>query len=321
MLQQVQPLTTPLLRQIDGFSRWLSVALLILAIVTFALGTLWREQDPAQTFMMVVALTVAAIPEGLPAIMTVILALGVQRMARQNAIVRRLPAVETLGSVTVICSDKTGTLTRNEMTVRRLVCADRIIDVSGVGYAPAGGFHLAGAPLAIDQALLEIGRAALLCNDARLEEDAAGNWLLHGDPTEGALATLALKTGLAALETQAELPRSDAIPFESEHRFMATLHHDHSGHGLIYLKGAPERLLEMCSQQRAGDGDQPLDADFWRRQATDLAAHGLRLLAIASRPAAAEQRSLSFADVEQGFTLLAQKPSPRWPNAAAPASR
>ncbi|MDA7087235.1 HAD-IC family P-type ATPase [Pseudomonas sp. SA3-5] len=305
LLQQVQPLTTPLLRQIDGFSRWLSVALLILALVTFALGTLWHGQDPAQTFMMVVALTVAAIPEGLPAIMTVVLALGVQRMARQNAIVRRLPAVETLGSVTLICSDKTGTLTRNEMTVRRLVCADRVIDVSGVGYAPAGGFHLAGAPLQIDRALLDIGRAALLCNDARLEEDAAGIWQLHGAPTEGALATLALKTGLCAQETQAELPRSDTIPFESEHRFMATLHHDHSGHGLIYLKGAPERLLEMCSQQRTADADQPLDADFWRRQVTDLAAHGLRLLAIASRPADAEQRSLSFADVQQGFTLLA----------------
>src|SRR3990167_7612116 len=174
MLQQVQPLTTPLLRQIDGFSRWLSVALLALAIVTFALGTLWREQDPEQMFMMVVALTVAAIPEGLPAIMTVILALGVQRMARQNAIVRHLPAVETLGSVTGICTDKTGTLTRNEMTVQRLVCADRIIDVSGAGYAPAGGFHIAGGSLDIDQPLLEIGRAALLCNDARLEEDAAG---------------------------------------------------------------------------------------------------------------------------------------------------
>lgn len=305
MLQQVQTVATPLLRQIDGFSRWLTVALLVFAIGTFALGTLWRGQDPAEMFMMVVALTVAAIPEGLPAIMTVILALGVQRMARHNAIVRRLPAVETLGSVTVICSDKTGTLTRNEMTVQRLVSAQRIVDVSGVGYAPEGGFHLAGAPLATDQALLDIGRAALLCNDARLEEDAAGNWVLHGDPTEGALATLALKCGLAPLTLQAELPRSDAIPFESEHRFMATLHHDHSGHGVIYLKGAPERLLEICSKQRTGDGDQPLDPDFWRRQATDLAAHGLRLLAIASRPADAEQRSLSFADVEQGFTLLA----------------
>jgi len=305
MLQLVESISTPLLRQISGFSRWLSAALLVLAIATFTLSTLWHGQDPAEMFMMVVALTVAAIPEGLPAIITVILALGVQRMARQKAIVRRLPAVETLGSVTVICSDKTGTLTRNEMTVQRLVSADRSIDVSGVGYAPTGSFHLNGAPLDVDQALLDIGRAAQLCNDARLEEDADGNWLLHGDPTEGALATLALKSGLDPLATQTDLPRTDAIPFESEHRFMATLHHDHSGHGVIYLKGAPERLLEMCSQQRTADGDQPLDADFWRRQATDLAAHGLRLLAIASRPADAEQRSLSFADVEQGFTLLA----------------
>lgn len=305
LLQRVQTLSTPLLRQIDGFSRWLTLALLIFALVTFALGTLWRGQDAGEMFMLVVALTVAAIPEGLPAIMTVILALGVQRMARQNAIVRRLPAVETLGSVTLICSDKTGTLTRNEMTVQRLISAQRAVDVSGVGYAPEGGFQVDGSAVAADQALLEIGRAALLCNDARLQQGADGHWLLHGDPTEGALYTLALKCGLDPLAEQTQLPRSDAIPFESEHRFMATLHHDHRGHGVIYLKGAPERLLEMCSLQRGAAGDQPLNPDFWRRQATDLAAHGLRLLAIATRPADAEQRSLSFADVEQGFTLLA----------------
>lgn len=305
MLQQVQPLTTPLLRQIEGFSRWLALALLVLALVTFALGTLWREQDAAEMFLLVVALTVAAIPEELPAIMTVILALGVQRMARQNAIVRRLPAVETLGAVTLICTDKTGTLTRNEMTVQRVVSAQRILEVSGVGYAPQGGFHQAGAHLEADAALQEIGRAALLCNDARLEEDSAGNWLLHGDPTEGALHTLALKAGLDPRAVQAQLPRSDAIPFEAEHRFMASLHHDHRGHGLIYLKGAPEQLLEMCSEQRGATGDQPLDPDYWRRQASDLAARGLRLLAIATRPADAERRSLSFADVERGCTLLA----------------
>ncbi|SDH80822.1 plasma-membrane calcium-translocating P-type ATPase [Pseudomonas benzenivorans] len=305
MLQQVQPLTTPLLRQIEGFSRWLALALLVLALTTFALGTLWRDQDAAEMFLLVVALTVAAIPEELPAIMTVILALGVQRMARQNAIVRRLPAVETLGAVTLICTDKTGTLTRNEMTVQRVVSAQRVVEVSGVGYAPQGGFHQAGARLEADAALQEIGRAALLCNDARLEEDADGNWLLHGDPTEGALHTLALKAGLDPRAVQAQLPRSDAIPFEAEHRFMASLHHDHRGHGLIYLKGAPEQLLEMCSAQRGATGNQPLDPDYWRRQASDLAARGLRLLAIATRPADAERRSLSFADVEQGCTLLA----------------
>jgi magnesium-transporting ATPase (P-type) len=306
MLQQVQAMTTPLLRQIEQFSRWLALAILIFALATFALGTFWHGQDPAEMFMMVVALTAAAIPEGLPALMTVILALGVQRMAGRNAIIRRLPAVETLGSVTLICSDKTGTLTRNEMTVQRVVSASRILNVSGVGYAPQGAFHLDGALMEPDAALLEIARAAALCNDAQLQQDAGGTWRLQGDPTEGALHTLALKAGLDAATLHAQLPRSDAIPFESEHRFMASLHHDHQGHGLIYLKGAPERVLEMCREQRGADGgSQPLDADYWRRQATDLAARGLRLLAIASRPADASQRSLSFADVESGMCLLA----------------
>ena len=306
MLQQVQALSTPLLRQIEQFSRWLAVIILILAFATFILGILWNGQNPGDMFMMVVALTAAAIPEGLPAIMTVILALGVQRMAGHSAIVRRLPAVETLGSVTVICSDKTGTLTRNEMTVQRVVSASRVLDVSGVGYAPEGAFHDNGQLREPDAELLEIARAAQLCNDARLQQDEAGHWLLHGDPTEGALLTLALKSGLDIQALQAQLPRSDAIPFESEHRFMATLHHDHAGHGLIYLKGAPERVLEMCVSQRSAGGDSaPLDADYWRRQATDLAARGLRLLALASKPAAAEQRTLNFADVEAGLTLLA----------------
>ncbi|MGG2399374.1 cation-transporting P-type ATPase [Pseudomonas sp. SH1-B] len=306
MLQQVQALSTPLLRQIEHFSRWLAVIILILALATFILGTLWHGQEPGDMFMMVIALTASAIPEGLPAIMTVILALGVQRMAGQNAIVRRLPAVETLGSVTVICSDKTGTLTRNEMTVQRVVSAERILDVSGVGYAPEGAFHLDGKLREPDAELLEIARAAQLCNDARLEQDERNNWNLHGDPTEGALLTLALKSGLDIQALHAQLPRSDAIPFESEHRFMATLHHDHTGHGQVYLKGAPERLLEMCTAQRMADGScAALDADYWRRQATDLAARGLRLLALASKPAAADQRTLNFADVESGLTLLA----------------
>jgi magnesium-transporting ATPase (P-type) len=306
MLQQVQALSTPLLRQIEQFSRWLAVIILILALATFILGILWHSQNPGEMFMMVVALTASAIPEGLPAIMTVILALGVQRMAGHNAIVSRLPAVETLGSVTVICSDKTGTLTRNEMTVQRVVSASRILDVSGVGYAPEGAFHQDGKLLEPDTELLEIARAAQLCNDARLQQDAAGHWQLHGDPTEGALLTLALKSGLDIQSLHTQLPRSDAIPFESEHRFMATLHHDHAGHGLVYLKGAPERVLEMCASQRSADGaNTALDADYWRRQATDLAARGLRLLALASKTAPTEQRNLSFDDVEDGLTLLA----------------
>ncbi|MEM8275290.1 HAD-IC family P-type ATPase, partial [Morganella morganii] len=211
-----------------SFSRWLALAILLLAGATFVLGTLWQGQPMVAMFMLVVALTASAIPEGLPAIMTVILALGVQRMARRNAIVSRLPAVETLGSVTVICSDKTGTLTRNEMTVQRIVTADQVIEVSGAGYAPLGGFSHNGEGLdpAGRDDLQEIGRAALLCSEARLHQEGEA-WQLEGDPTEGALLSLGLKLGLDPQALAAERPRSDAIPFESEHRFMATLHHDH----------------------------------------------------------------------------------------------
>ncbi|HBP5150819.1 TPA: HAD-IC family P-type ATPase [Pseudomonas aeruginosa] len=244
LLREVRTLATPLLRQIASFSRWLALAILLLAGATFVLGTLWQGQPMVDMFMLVVALTASAIPEGLPAIMTVILALGVQRMARRNAIVSRLPAVETLGSVTVICSDKTGTLTRNEMTVQRIVTADQVIEVSGAGYAPLGGFSHNGEGLdpAGRDDLQEIGRAALLCNEARLHQEGEA-WQLEGDPTEGALLSLGLKLGLDPQALAAERPRSDAIPFESEHRFMATLHHDHAGQAMVYLKGAPERIL------------------------------------------------------------------------------
>lgn len=306
LLREVRTLATPLLRQIASFSRWLALAILLLAGATFVLGTLWQGQPMVDMFMLVVALTASAIPEGLPAIMTVILALGVQRMAWRNAIVSRLPAVETLGSVTVICSDKTGTLTRNEMAVQRIVTADQVIEVSGAGYAPLGGFSHNGEGLdpAGRDDLQEIGRAALLCNEARLHQEGEA-WQLEGDPTEGALLSLGLKLGLDPQALAAERPRSDAIPFESEHRFMATLHHDHAGQAMVYLKGAPERILDMCEAERVGDSVRPLDPDYWRRLATDTAARGLRLLAIARRAMPAEQRTLDFADVEHGFTLLA----------------
>ncbi len=256
LLREVRTLATPLLRQIASFSRWLALAILLLAGATFVLGTLWQGQPMVDMFMLVVALTASAIPEGLPAIMTVILALGVQRMARRNAIVSRLPAVETLGSVTVICSDKTGTLTRNEMTVQRIVTADQVIEVSGAGYAPLGGFSHNGEGLdpAGRDDLQEIGRAALLCNEARLHQEGEA-WQLEGDPTEGALLSLGLKLGLDPQALAAERPRSDAIPFESEHRFMATLHHDHAGQAMVYLKGAPVFLKDVARIVSAPEDD------------------------------------------------------------------
>ncbi|CAG0938167.1 partial H+-transporting ATPase, partial [Gallionellaceae bacterium] len=265
----------------------------------------WRGHPPAEMFMMVVALAASAIPEGLPTIMTITLALGVRRMAERHAIVRHLPAVETLGSVTVICSDKTGTLTRNEMTVQRVVTGSHVFEVSGTGYAPEGGFHLGGMTVSSDDypELSHIARAVVLCNDARLGRHDDG-WKLHGDPTEGALLTLALKVGLDPSAERRNLPRTDAIPFESEHRLMATLHHDHESQGCIYVKGAPERILAMCNKE-GGKPDRALDFAYWHRNAQTCAADGLRILAIAVKPVEGSQRDVQFADLEGGFTLLA----------------
>ena len=305
LLEQVEEIATPLLRQMAQFGRWLSAAIVLAAVATFAIGVLWRGLPPDDMFMAAVALAVAAIPEGLPAILTIILAIGVQRMAGRNAIVRRLPAVETLGAVTVICSDKTGTLTRNEMTVQRVVTADRTVEVSGAGYAPTGGFSLDGAPILPEDAadLQAIARAAHLCNEAVLREQD-GEWRMEGDPTEGALLTLAHKAGLDPVTERDRFRRVDSIPFESEHRFMATLHHDHHGHGFVYVKGAPERVLAMCARELGDAGSQPLRPDYWRDRIEELATLGQRVLAVAFRPTSETRGELIFEDIEEGLTLL-----------------
>ncbi|MDQ5910809.1 MAG: hypothetical protein QG599_2906 [Pseudomonadota bacterium] len=305
LLEQVESLVTPLLRQMEQFGRWLSAAILVIAGLTMLVGIVWRGQAPEAMFMAAVGLAVAAIPEGLPAIMTIILAIGVQRMARRNAIIRRLPAVETLGAVTVICSDKTGTLTRNEMTVQRVATADRTFEVSGVGYAPVGGFQMDGELIPPESAadLQALARAIHLCNDATLTE-TDGEWQMNGDPTEGALLTLACKAGLDLADESARFQRLDSIPFESEHRFMATLHHDHHGDHIIHVKGAPEQVLGMCADEQHRDDRQRLRPEYWREQIETLAALGQRVLAVAYRPVPKTQSELNFADVEAGLTLL-----------------
>ncbi|CAL1239384.1 protein of unknown function [Candidatus Methylocalor cossyra] len=306
LLAQVGARATPLLVKIEQFARWLTAIILGAAAATFAFGWLTRGLDLKETFMAAVSLAVAAIPEGLPAIVTITLAVGVQRMAKRNAILRKLPAVETLGSVTVICSDKTGTLTRNEMTVHTVVTADDEIRVGGAGYRPQGGFSRNGIAALVTADLphlLELARAGLLCNDATLHEENGG-WRLDGDPTEGALVTLAYKAGLNPAFEQEALPRIDAIPFESQHRFMATLHRDLSGHGLIFLKGAPEVVLERCHRQRRQGQDEPIDPALWHRRTTEIAARGQRLLALAVKPLAKPAEALTFEDTEGGFTLL-----------------
>lgn len=301
----VDKLTTPLLSQMSEFSRWLTGAILIIAGATFAYGVFVQDYTPTQMFLAAVGLSVAAIPEGLPAILTITLAIGVQRMASRNAIVRHLPAVETLGEVNVICSDKTGTLTRNEMTVRTVITADTQYDTTGVGYDPHGTFQLDGLDVVgLDHSILQDAlRAAALCNDSELSEKD-DEWRVHGDPMEGALLAAAHKAGLEPATLLLECPRTDLIPFESDHKFMATLHHDHQGDAFIFQKGAPEQVFDMCSTVRTADGDKPLDQAWWHAQTEILATRGQRVLAVACKPANPHQRELDFDDVKDGMVLL-----------------
>ncbi len=304
LVSEVESVTTPLLRQMAHFGRWLTVAILGLAVITFAFGSLVRDYAVSEMFLAAVSLAVAAIPEGLPAIMTITLAIGVQRMAKRNAIIRRLPAVETLGAVSVICSDKTGTLTRNEMTVRTIATAANLFELAGTGYDPHGAISLLNRNIFPEERplLQEVVRAAVLCNDASLEQRDR-EWIVNGDPMEGALLVAGLKAGLDIDAEAKQYPRTDLIPFESEHRFMATLHHSHSGDAFIFLKGAPERVLEMCAFQRTLDGDQSLDRNYWLARIEEM-AQGQRVLAIAVKPVSSEQKELKFSDVENDMTML-----------------
>ncbi|SFW13012.1 cation-transporting P-type ATPase [Nitrosovibrio sp. Nv17] len=306
LLADVHNTSTPLLRQIDHFGRILAIVILAMSAATFLVGTRWRGHGAEEMLMMAIALAASAIPEGLPAIMTVTLALGVQRMAQRHAIIRLLPAVETLGSVTVICSDKTGTLTRNEMTVQRIACAGRMVEVAGAGYVPAGDLSAGGRPIELREhpALALAIRTGVLCNDARLyREDGA--WRAEGDPTEIALLVLGEKAGLGQAAACHAWSRLDTIPFESEHRFMATCHGNDAGTPQIFVKGAPERILQICDRQLEDGGERPLERNYWERTAGTLAAEGLRLLALAHRHTPPAGSQLTFGDVEAGYTLLA----------------
>ncbi len=306
LLADVEVLTTPLVRQMNVFAKWLTTLILLIAAVLLVFGYFVAHFEFSEMFMAVVGLSVAAIPEGLPAVLTITLAVGVQAMARRNAIVRQLPAIETLGSVSVICTDKTGTLTRNEMMVASLVTRLHMFTLDGTGYEPRGEVRLedAVADVREHKTLEEFGRAAILCNDASLRESESV-WTVEGDPMEGALLALAGKLDLNSRSELAAWTRTDVIPFDARHRFMATLHHDHEGHALVAVKGAPETLLSMCSGQRTTpDAADALDEAYWLEQAERIAAQGQRVLAFAIKPVAPEHTVLEFSDVEKGLTLL-----------------
>ncbi|MEW8628170.1 MAG: cation-transporting P-type ATPase [Candidatus Thiodiazotropha sp.] len=305
MLTEVQTLVTPLTRQLDQFGRWLTVAILFLAAFTFAFGALTPEipgHSLVELFMATVGLAVAAIPEGLPAIVTITLAIGVQRMARRNAIIRRLPAVETLGAISTICSDKTGTLTRNEMMVQAVVTAQGTITVTGTGYEPQGELRWANGSETDHNEIIDLAQAVLLCSDAEIKQ-TDGLWRTEGDPTEGALVTLAARAGLESIPTRSARPRQSTIPFDSAYRYMATRHNEGS-EALVAIKGAPEALLSRCGDVRDGTSTRSVDETFWQAQVDSLASKGMRTLAVAIKKMPVTDVSLEHDDVADGLTLL-----------------
>ena len=304
MLSTVEVLTTPLVTQMDRFARWLTVFILIIALAILGYGYFIGHMGFAELFMAVVGLSVAAIPEGLPAVLTITLAVGVQAMARRNAIVRRLPAIETLGSVSVICTDKTGTLTRNEMMVATLATAGHHYEVTGDGYAPMGAVQAPGADEGERAILQEVARIAGLCNESVLR-GPEGGWRVEGDPMEGALLTLMRKISGEGPEAFANWTRRNAIPFDAAHRYMATLDHDGAKRTAIHVKGAPEAVLALCADQRAADGgSEPLEEEHWHRMVEDIAAEGQRVIAIAARDASQDDTTLNSADLHGKLTLI-----------------
>ena len=297
-------LATPLTKKLTSFSKVLTAAILALAAVTFAVG-LARGESATEMFTAAVALAVGAIPEGLPAAVTITLAIGVNRMARQRAVVRRMPAVETLGSTTVVCSDKTGTLTENQMTVRTLWTPHRQLEVSGSGYQPDGSVldaHEAPVTTDADEALRWTLVAGAICNDARLTQ-TDDTWGVIGDPTEGAMLVAATKASLDPSELMAELPRIAAIPFNSDRKYMVTMHRSRDGGAVILAKGAAERVIDLCATQMTPDGTlQPVDRTAVLAAVDDLAGRGLRVLATAMATVV-EGTELDVDDLRGALTL------------------
>ncbi|CAG35036.1 probable cation-transporting ATPase [Desulfotalea psychrophila LSv54] len=306
LLARVEMLTTPLVAKMEVFAKWLTLFILTLASLILLVGYFVLHQDFTDLFMAVVGLSVAAIPEGLPAVLTITLAMGVQIMARHNAIIRLLPAIETLGSISVICSDKTGTFTRNEMKVASVITSRNHFNVDGSGYEPAGDIRLEEQTVTIANhpALLDLGRTAALCNNAVLTR-VAETWQVEGDPMEGALLAFAGKTGFDDHKAHIEWTCTDMIPFDAEHKFMATLNHDHKNKAAIFVKGAPEKVLTMCRKQGLSASEtEPLDHDYWEEQAQFIASQGQRVLALAAKPMKPEHMVLAHADIEDSLIFL-----------------
>ncbi|WP_127082147.1 cation-translocating P-type ATPase [Dulcicalothrix desertica] len=317
LIEQGTSLKTPLTRKFDKFSRTLLYIILGIAALTFAVG-LGYGNSWAEMFEAAVAFAVSAIPEGLPAVVTVTLAIGVSRMARRHAIVRKLPAVETLGGATVICSDKTGTLTENQMTVQGIYAGGQYYTVTGVGYAPSGEILLNEQQIDLNTSpvLVECLIAGLLCNDTRLEQKDE-QWQVIGDPTEGALIAAANKVGINRSDLERENKRLDVIPFESDFQYMATLHQGNnnirrrdainrvSTDNTIYVKGSVEAILKRCQLQVDAEGEIiPVQANIVHQQVNAMAQQGLRVLAFAKKDVPSSQNSLDHVDIESNLIFL-----------------
>lgn len=304
MLESAADLETPLTKALAQIGKIITIAIVAISVLMLIIGSVRMMNETGlaladalrETAIFAIALAVGAIPEGLPAIVTIALAIGVQRMAARRAVIRKLPAVETLGSTTVICSDKTGTLTKNEMTVQALWTPDGTYTVTGVGYEPVGDLLRAGSQAEISVPVRQLLEAGLLCNDAALKEEG-GQWKLTGDPTEGALVVSAQKLGIDPEPTKALSPRLDAIPFESENQFMATLHRVPVGDNLVLIKGAPEVVLRRSTLPEGITEQDVLD------QVELFAADGMRVLAFAQKTLG-DKSELAFEDVDGGLTFL-----------------
>ncbi len=295
LIAQADSLTTPLLLQINGFARRFTAAVMAGAVLLFLFAVYVRDFDWTDALIAVVALAVGVVPEGLPAVITITLAIGVQRMAARNAVVRQLPAVETLGATSIICTDKTGTLTLNEMTVRHVVVDGARVLVGGTGLAPLGQFTAEGhgddgQAIAAIEPILACG---LLCNDATLREQA-GAWVCDGDPMEGALVSTAMKAGFDPGHYRREWPRLDQIPFDAAYRYMATLHAGPAGERLVFVKGAPEAVLAMA-------GATGVD---WDGAIASLAAEGERVLGFGMKRLADDADTVTAADLADGVVFL-----------------
>ena len=307
MVQSVVVEEPPLKRKMEKMGRQLGVISVILTIWVFLIGVFVHNTDIETMFMTAISLAVSAIPEGLPAVLTITLALGVSRMAKQKAIIRRLASVETLGSTTVICSDKTGTLTRNEMTVKQVAYGDCIVDISGSGYAPMGEFTMYGEPVdpMSDGNIELLLRIGYLNNDSHLQENG-GNWVVFGDPTEGALNVLGAKAGLDE-SVKTDYPRVDEFPFDSTRKMMSTIHETPEGGRVAYVKGAPEVVLDRCVSILDSEGVRPIDeAD--REQVLfsmqGMAGDALRVLAMSYKELTDKAEDLEIEDVESGLIYV-----------------